>query len=84
MATARKRVRCDLTVLQKKEMCEFKTKHAKSTQEQIAERFSSKWNFYSERRKVGDVLKQSSASFIDPVGVMNLFNVFSTDAVCAY
>ena len=33
---------------------------------------------------MGDVLKQSSASFIDPVGVINLFNVFSTDAVCAY
>ena len=45
MATARKRARCDLTVLQKKEMCEFKTKHAKSTQEQIAERFSSNGTF---------------------------------------
>ena len=56
IATARKRARCDLTVLQKTEMCEFKTKHAKSTQEQIAEHFSSKWSFHITRRIVGDVL----------------------------
>ena len=57
MATARKRVRCNLTVLQKKEMCEFKTKHAKSTQGQIAEHVSSKWSIHIAQRTVGDVLK---------------------------
>ena len=56
MAAARKRARCDLTVLQKNEMCEFKAKHAKSTQEQIAEHFSSKWSIHIVRRTVGGVL----------------------------
>ena len=59
MATARKRLRCDLTVL-KKEMCEFKAKHAKSTQEKIAEHFSSKRSFHIARRTVGDVLKRKA------------------------
>ena len=57
MAAARKRARCDLTVLQK-EMCEFKAKHARSAQEQIAEHFSSKWSIHIARRTVGDVLKR--------------------------
>ena len=48
-------------------MCEFKAKHAKSTQEQIAEHLSSKWSFHIAQRTVGDVLKQSSASFVDLV-----------------
>ena len=43
--------------LQKKEMCEFKTKYAKSTQEQIAKHFISKWSIHITRRTVGDVLK---------------------------
>ena len=60
MATARKRVRCDLTVLQKKEMCEFKAKHAKSTQEQIAEHFSSKWSFRIAQGTVGDIFKRKA------------------------
>ena len=59
MAAARKRARCDLTVLQK-EMFEFKAKHAKSTQEQNAEHFSSKWSIHITRRTVGDVLKRKA------------------------
>ena len=63
MATARKRAQCDLTVSQKKEICEFKDKHAKSTQEQIAEYFSGKWSFHIARRTVGDVLKRKGETY---------------------
>ena len=38
----------------------FKVKHAKSTQEQIAEHFSSKWSFHIVQRTVGDVLKRKA------------------------
>ena len=41
-------------------MCEFKAKHAKSTQEQIAEHFSSKWSIHIAQRTVGDVLKRKA------------------------
>ena len=60
MATTKKRSRCELTVTQKKEICDFKAKHAKSTQEQLSEHFSKKWSFNIARRTIGDVLKRKA------------------------
>ena len=60
MDTARKRAQCDLTVSQKKEIFEFKVKHAKSTQEQIAEYFPGKWSFHIVQSTVGNVLKRNA------------------------
>jgi hypothetical protein len=60
MATSVKRSRCELTITQKKEICAFKEKNSKSTQEQISEHFSKKWSFHIARRTVGDVLKRKA------------------------
>ena len=54
---ATKQPRGDLSVIQE-EICDFKVKRSKSTQEQIEERFSKKSNLQIAWRTVVDVLKQ--------------------------
>lgn len=60
MASASKWQRTDISVTQKKEICDFKAKHASATQEQISECFSKKWGINIARRTVGDILKHKA------------------------
>ena len=49
--------RVDLTMKQKKEICDHKERNPKTMQEIIAEIFSKKWNIKIVRGTVGDILK---------------------------
>lgn len=57
---ASKRSRTDLTMAKKKEICDYKEKNAKATQDQIAEHFSRVWNTSIARRTIGDILKRKA------------------------
>ena len=48
----------DLTLTQKKEICDYKQKHPTTTQELIAKLFLHKWKFRIARRTVGNILER--------------------------
>ena len=57
----------DLTLTQKKEICDYKQEHATTTQKLIAELFSHKWIGRIARRKVGNILERNRDwTAIDP------------------
>ena len=57
---ASKRSRTDLTLARKKEICDYKEKNVKATQDQIAEHFSKIWKISIVRRTVGDILTRKA------------------------
>ena len=57
---ATKRSRTELTITQKQEICTYKEKNTKATQEQLADHFSKQWKTSIARRTIGDILKRKA------------------------
>ena len=55
-----KRSRTDLTILQKKAICEYKDKNSKATQESIADHFSRQFGTSIARRTIGNILEKKN------------------------
>ena len=52
--------RTDLTILQKKEICDYKDTYAKATHDLLAEHFTCKWGMPIARRTVGNILQRKA------------------------
>ena len=55
---AAKRSRVDISMKQKREICEYKDSYPQMSQDALSEHFSKKWQVQIARRTVGDILKR--------------------------
>ena len=60
----KKRKRTDLGITQKREICAYKDRNPKASQDEIANHFNREWKTDISRRTVGDILGQKNKWFV--------------------